>query len=337
MRSPAHDRLHVSLSRALGPDVARALADPLTVEVYRNADSRVWVEQHGIGRYVVGTISDAEAEQAVRLVASYMGDEAHDDRPILSGTLPGGERFQGLLPPVVASPILTIRKPAPVVYTLDTYVRQNVLPAAWADVLRDAVAGRANVLVAGGTGSGKTTLLNALLAEDAFASSRVVVIEDTRELRCEADDAVFLLTKNREPAVSMTTLVRATLRLRPDRIVVGEVRGPEALDLVKAWNTGHPGGLGTIHANSAADALQRLEDLIGEAVVNVPRRALAAAVNYVVFVRRDAHHPAGRRVAELVRVAGLRPDGSYDTRPVPTAPTGDESTETGKPKLADAA
>ena len=317
MRSPAYDRLQVSLHRALGEDVARALADPLTVEVYRNADGRVWVEQHGIGRYVVGTISAAEAEQIVRLVASLMNDEAHGDRPILSGTLPGGERFQGLLPPVVASPVLTIRKPAPVVYGLDHYVQQGALKAAWAQVLRDAVAGRANVLVAGGTGSGKTTLLNALLAEPAFVRSRVVIIEDTRELRCEADDAVFLLTKNREPAVTMTALVRTTLRLRPDRIVVGEVRGPEALDLVKAWNTGHPGGLGTIHANSAADALQRLEDLIGEAVVNVPRRALAAAVNYVGFVARDAAHPAGRRVLELVRVAGLRPDGSYDVRRVP--------------------
>jgi type IV secretion system protein VirB11 len=329
MRSPAHDRLQVSLTRALGDDIARALADPLTVEVYRNADSRVWVEQHGIGRYVVGTIGDAEAEQAVRLVASLMGDEAHDDSPILSGTLPGGERFQGLLPPVVASPVLTIRKPAPVVYALDQYVERGVLSSAWAEVLRHAVAGRANVLVAGGTGSGKTTLLNALLAEPAFSSSRVVVIEDTRELRCDADDAVFLLTKNREPAVSMTTLVKATLRLRPDRIVVGEVRGPEALDLVKAWNTGHPGGLGTIHANSATDALQRLEDLIGEAVVNVPRRALAAAVNYVAFVQRDAAHAAGRRVTELVKVVGLRPDGGYDVRRVPL--------DAAPPNLAEAA
>ena len=222
-----------------------------------------------------------------------------------------------MLPPVVASPILTIRKPAPVVYSLDRYVETGVLPAAWADVLRAAVAGRANVLVAGGTGSGKTTFLNALLAEDAFTSSRVVVIEDTRELRCGADDAVFLLTKNREPAVSMTTLVKATLRLRPDRIVVGEVRGPEALDLVKAWNTGHPGGLGTIHANSAADALQRLEDLIGEAVTNVPRRAWPPRSATSPSSNATPDTPPADASSELVEVAGLRPDGSYDVRPVP--------------------
>ena len=313
MRSPAADRLETSLRRALGPAVAVALADPATVEVYRNADGRVWAERHGVGRRAVGTLSDADAEQVVRLVASLMGDEAHDDRPILGGSLPGGERFQGLLPPVVRSPVLTIRRPAPVVYTLDDYVGQGVLDAAWADALRDAVAGRANVLVAGGTGSGKTTLLNALLAEPAFADSRVVVIEDTRELRCDAPDAVFLLTKNREPAVTMATLVRATLRLRPDRIVVGEVRGPEALDLVKAWNTGHPGGLGTLHANSAADALQRLDDLIAEVAVNVPRRAVASAVNLVAFVRRT---PRGRRVTELARVDGLDAGGDYRITPV---------------------
>ena len=319
MRPPAQDRLEASLTRALGDDVAAALADPLTVEVYRNADGRVWVDRHGSGRRIVGTLDDAAAEQVVRLVASLMGEEADDGRPVLSGSLPGGERFQGLLPPVVASPVLTIRRPAPVVYTLDDYVACDALPAAWAAALRRAVAGRANVLVAGGTGSGKTTLLNALLAEPAFTRSRVVVIEDTRELRCGADDAVHLLTKNREPAVTMTTLVRATLRLRPDRIVVGEVRGPEALDLVKCWNTGHPGGLGTIHANSAADALGRLEDLVGEAVVNVPRRALASAVGYVAFVAREAEHPAGRRVTELVEVRGLRPDGTYDLHAVPAA------------------
>ena len=321
MRYPAHDRLEVSLRRALGPDVAAALADPATVEVYRNGDGRVWAECHNFGRRCVGALNDADAEQAVRLVASFVGNEAHGERPVLSGTLPGGERFQGLLPPVVASPTFVIRRPAPTVYPLSRYVETGVLPAAWAGILRDAVAGRANVLVAGGTGSGKTTLLNALLAEPAFAESRVVVIEDTRELRCEAADAAFLLTKPTEPRVTTADLVRATLRLRPDRIVLGEVRGPEALDLVKAWNTGHPGGLATLHANSARDALQRLEDLIGEAVANVPRRAVASAVNYVAFIRREAG--GGRRVSELLRVVGLDERGEYLTEMVPLGEPGE--------------
>ena len=314
MRFPAHERLEASLRRALGSGVTDALADPATVEVYRNADGRVWAECHNLGRRTIGTLCDADAEQAVRLVASFVGNETHDDRPVLAGTLPSGERFQGLLPPVVASPTFVIRKPAPVVYPLHEYVQQGVLCEGWADVLRDAVAGRANVLVAGGTGSGKTTLLNALLAEPAFAQSRVVVIEDVRELRCEADDAVFLLTKPTDPPVTMTQLVRTTLRLRPDRIVLGEVRGPEALDLVKAWNTGHPGGLATVHANSARDALQRLEDLIGEAVANVPRRAIASAVNYVAFIRRER---GGRRVSELLRIDGLDERGDYRAEHIP--------------------
>ena len=318
-QASADCRLHVSLARALGPAVADALADPATVEVYRNPNGRLWVERHGRGREVVDILGDGPAEQVVRLVASAMGGEVHHDSPVVGGTLPGGERFQGLLPPVVARPVFVIRKPAPVVFTLDEYVERGVLRPVWADELRSAVRRKKNVLVAGGTGSGKTTLLNALLAEPDFARSRVVLIEDTRELRCDADDAVFLLTKPAEPAVTMTDLVRTTLRLRPDRIVVGEVRGPEALDLIKAWNTGHPGGLGTIHANGAADALQRLEDLIGEAVVNVPRRALAAAIDYVAFVCRTPDAPAGRRVEELVRVGGLDDRGHYELERVPSA------------------
>ena len=308
------DRLSAGLHRALGETILAALRDPATVELYRNPDGNVWHERHGSARSILCNLSAAHADQVVRLAASTMDDAVHRDRPCVSATLFDGRvRFQGSLPPVVPSPTFVMRVAAAAVFPLHQYVEQGVMPEAWAGVLSDAVATKQNILVAGGTGSGKTTLLNALVA--LVKDDRVISIEDTRELRVTAADHVGLLTKPTEPRVSMSELVRLTLRMRPDRILVGEVRGGEALDLVKAWNTGHPGGLGTIHANSAIDALQRLEDLIGEVAQNVPRRAIASAIDLIAFIRRDATSPAGRRVTELVRVSGLRPDGGYDVRP----------------------
>ncbi|MBZ9649798.1 Flp pilus assembly complex ATPase component TadA, partial [Sphingobium sp. 3R8] len=184
-----------------------------------------------------------------------------------------------------------------------------------ADALRAAVTQRYNILVAGGTSSGKTTLANALLAEMAWVDARVVLIEDTRELQCPLPDTVALRT--RLPHVSMTELVRSTMRLRPDRIVVGEVRGPEALDMLKAWNTGHPGGIATIHANSATAALYRIEQLVQEAVFTVPRQLIAEAIDIVVFI---SGRGIDRRVSTIARVAGLDPDtGTYALADFPTA------------------
>ena len=185
----------------------------------------------------------------------------------------------------------------------------GVLSAEGAQTIRSAVAQRKNILVAGGTGSGKTTLVNAILHEPEFQRQRVVLIEDTRELQCSAADRVELLTKNTEPKVSMNDLLRMTLRLRPDRIVIGEVRGGEALAMLKAWNTGHPGGVATIHANSAQDALHRLEDLIGEVSQTIPHRAIASAINLVVFIERITAVP-GRKVSQVQHIAGFH-DGKY--------------------------
>jgi len=287
---------------ALGPTILGALADPRVVEVMVNADGRVWLDRAGSGRACVGAVDASRAEAVIRLVADHVGEEVGRHRPVVSGTLPEtGERFQGQLPPVTAAPTFSIRKRAELVFTLDDYVRQSILTPRQADALREAVATRQNVLIAGGTGSGKTTLANALLAEPAFAEDRVILIEDTRELQCSSPDRIELLTKKTEPPVTMDDLVRHALRLRPDRIVVGEVRGGEALSLLKAWNTGHPGGLATIHANGPEDALARLEDLIGEVSHRVPRRAIARAVDRIVFIRRTA---AGRRVESVLRVVG---------------------------------
>jgi type IV secretion system protein VirB11 len=217
-----------------------------------------------------------------------------------------GERFEGLLPPVSVAPCFSIRKPAKRVYTLDDYVNDRIMLPAQADALRQAVSDRKNVLVAGGTSSGKTTLANALLAEVATLNERVIIIEDTRELQCAAPDCVALRTKT--GVVTMSDLVRSTLRLRPDRIIVGEVRGAEALDMLKAWNTGHPGGIATVHANSAVSALYRLEQLVQEVVVTVPRRLIAEAIDLVVFI---GGRGVSRRIESIADVRGLAPDGEY--------------------------
>jgi type IV secretion system protein VirB11 len=306
-----HHRQQESLYHALGPLIADALAQPDVVEIMANPDGTLWVDRAGVGREKVGRIEQSAAETTIRLLASHMGETVTPDRPAVAGVLPrSGERFQGLLPPLAERPVFTIRKRASIIFTLDDYVAKGILPAAGAEVIRRAVVERKNILVAGGTGSGKTTLVNAILAEPAFKSDRIVLIEDTKELQCPAEDKVELLTKNTEPRVTMTDLLRMTLRLRPDRIIIGEVRGPEALAMLKAWNTGHPGGVATIHANSAADALRRIEDLVGEASQVVPRRSIASAINLIPFIERITQHP-GRKIPQIVAIRGF--DGTeYD-------------------------
>ena len=245
----------------------------------------------------------ADGERIVRLVAHHVGAEVHAGSPRVSAELPEtGERFEGLLPPVVAAPAFAIRKPAVAVFTLDDYVAAGIMTRARLSALRTAVGTRKNILVAGGTSTGKTTLTNALLAEVAKTADRVVLIEDTRELQCKAPNLVALRTK--DGVASLSDLVRSSLRLRPDRIPIGEVRGAEALDLLKAWGTGHPGGVGTIHAGTALGALRRLEQLIQEAVVTVPRALIAETIDVIAVL---SGRGADRRLAELARVEGLGP------------------------------
>lgn len=285
------------LSTALGPSVAAMLDAPDTIEVIANPDGRLWVEQVGRGRTATPhRLEAAETERVIRLVATLTGVEATRDNPIVSAELPpGGERFEGVLPPVSRAPCFAIRKPAGRVFTLDDYLGADIITPAQVERLRKAITTRSNIIVAGGTGSGKTTLANALLHEIAKLDERVVILEDTRELRCAAEDVVALRTQ--PGSVSLSDLVRSTLRLRPDRIVVGEVRGGEALDLLKAWNTGHPGGIATLHANSARAALARLEQLTMEVCETPPRALIAEAVDLIVFIERGG--PAGRRIPEI--------------------------------------
>jgi type IV secretion system protein VirB11 len=304
----AHARGARMLRTALGPAIAQWLDDPSVIEVMLNPDGRLWIDRLKEGVEDTGcSLSAADGERIVRLVAHHVGAEAHPGNPRVSAELPEtGERFEGLIPPIVTAPVFAIRKPAVAVFTLDDYVAAGVMTGAQAHILRVCVAERANILVAGGTSTGKTTLVNALLAEVAKTSDRVVLIEDTRELQCPAPNLVSLRTK--DGVASLSDLVRSSLRLRPDRIPIGEVRGPEALDLLKAWGTGHPGGVGTIHAGSALGALRRLEQLIQEAVVTVPRVLIAETIDLIAVLSGRGEQ---RRLTELAQVRGLDAKGDY--------------------------
>lgn len=300
------------LRTALGPAIAAWLEDPDISEVMLNPDGSLWVDRLRDGLADSGIqLSAADGERIIRLVAHHVGTEVHADSPRVSAELPEtGERFEGLIPPIVIAPSFAIRKPAVVVFSLDDYVAAGVMTAGQAAILRNSVAQRRNIFVAGGTSTGKTTLVNALLAEVAETEDRVVLIEDTRELQCRARNLVALRTK--DGIASLTDLVRSSLRLRPDRIPIGEVRGKEALDLLKAWGTGHPGGIGTIHAGTAIGALRRLEQLVQEAVVTVPRALIAETINLIAVV---AGRGSERRLIELAAVHGLGPAGDYVLTP----------------------
>lgn len=312
MRDEKARRLIAKLRNELGPLIVQALDDDDITEVMLNPDGLVWTEGHTTGLKVIGRMKIAQAEALIGTVASSVSTTVTRLSPIVSGELPlNGERFEGMIAPVVAAPTFTIRKRAITVYSLEEYIRSGVLSPAVADTLRAALRDRQNILLCGGTASGKTTLANALIAELATIASeqRVVIIEDTKEIQCAQENAVIMRTSD---DVDMTRLLRSTLRMRPDRIIVGEVRGGEALTLLKAWNTGHPGGIATIHANSALAALPRLEQLIAEATTAPMGRLIAGSIDLIVSISKTEN---GRRVNELVTVDDFT-GGQYCTRTI---------------------
>lgn len=293
------------LEFALGDEIVEVLNDPKTIELMLNPDGKVWVEKAGSGPVCCGRISEGDADIICRMVASTLNKPFSVEEPIIEGEWPiDGSRFEGLVPPIVAKPSFTIRKRASMVFTLDQYVAAGIMTSEQRDVLEKAVDEHSNVLVVGGTGSGKTTLVNGLIdvVVKKCPDERIVIIEDTGEIQCAADNAVQL---HSTVHTSMTQLLKATLRLRPDRILVGEVRGPEALDLLMAWNTGHPGGLATVHANSAAAGLDRLRLLVSmnQSAPKDSEILIGEAIHYVCFIVRDLQK--GRRIEEIIRVHGF--------------------------------
>jgi type IV secretion system protein VirB11 len=304
-------RNYEDLTMALGPAIAEAMADKTIVEIMANPDGKIWIDRSGEGQSFTGhTITPAQAESVLRVLAHAAGVVVTKDTPRVSAALPRtGERFQGEFMPIVTAPTFCIRKRPEVVFGLDDYVERGVISQSYAQALRQAVDDRQNIVIAGGTGSGKTTLLNAILAEPGFAKDRIVTIEDTPELQCVAPNRVAMLTSEASnPPITMGDLVFDVLRMRPDRIIGGEVRkGDAALNLLKAWNTGHPGGCTTIHANGVYEVLTRFEDLIGEVSARIPYRAISQAINVIVFIERTRE---GRKVTAMSRVTGYE-NNSY--------------------------
>lgn len=304
----SHVRLVRKLEESLGEEICIALADPTVVEIMLNPDGRLFIERLGQGMTQTGTMLAGAAEIVIGSVAHALGSEVSEDAPIVSGELPiDGHRFEGLLPPVVTAPVFTIRRRASRLIPLDEYIRQDIMHSSQAAAIRNAVSSRLNIVVSGGTGSGKTTLANAILQEIAIASPehRLVILEDTTELQCKAENAVALHTSD---SIDMARLLKSTMRLRPDRIIVGEVRDGAALTLLKAWNTGHPGGLTTIHSNSAESALRRLEQLTDEVSQQPMREVIGEAVDLIVSIERTAR---GRVVRDIIHVERFA-NGQYE-------------------------
>ena len=292
-------RQHEALHRALGHEVNAALANDDIVEVMLNPSGELWVDSHRDGMLKISNLGHAQALSIINTIASILNTTVTTNNPILECELPfDGSRVEALIPPVVPAPTFAIRKKAKIIYTLDDYIKSNILSVPQAIAIRSAVAERKNILVAGGTGTGKTTFANAVLNEIANITPqhRIVIIEDVLELQCKAPNTVYLRTSNN---IDQVGLLRATLRLRPDRIIVGEVRDKSALALLKAWNTGHNGGIGTVHANSTGAALKRIGQLIQEAGVEPVPELIAEAINIIVSIKRT---PTGRLIESVAEV-----------------------------------
>ncbi|EKP0318697.1 P-type conjugative transfer ATPase TrbB [Aeromonas veronii] len=311
-RAEYERRITEKLRRELGPQLCEFLEDPTVQEIMLNPDGSVWVERLGSSMERVGTMDSARAESLMGTVASTLRTQITAQNPILECELPlDGSRFEALIPPIVAAPTFTIRKKASRIFTLADYVESGIMSQSQRNAIESAVRNRRNVLVVGGTGTGKTTLTNGIIDYMAKASPehRIVIIEDTGELQCTAENVVILRAVD---YVDMTRLLKATMRLRPDRILVGEVRDGAALALLKAWNTGHPGGAATVHANSAPAGLIRIEQLVAEVTQAPMSTLIAEAVDLIVSIEKTA---SGRQIKEVVTVEGH--DGTqYITKPI---------------------
>ena len=329
-------RYDTKLKRELGDLLLSHLDDPRTEDVLLNPDSSLWIKRLGENFSAIGEMSASQATSALNTIAAWRGTSVNHEHPILETELPlDGSRFEGLVSPIVRNPVFAVRLKPRKIFTIEDYEHSGILTTKddplnrfrshdsfldsirglpHADILRKAIVAKRNILVAGATGSGKTTFLNACF--DTMArltpNDRVISIEDTAELQCSVKNYVDLRTAGN---ITMLDCLRACMRLKPTRIVVGEVRGAEAHTLLKSWNTGHPGGIATIHANDALSGLIRLETLVAEATTAPQQSLIGEAVDLVVFVDEDSTIGAGRKVREVVFVSGYE-NGRYVTEHV---------------------
>jgi pilus assembly protein CpaF len=300
-----------------GP-IEKLLADESVTEIMVNGPHDVWVERRGrLYETMVRFADDAHLRRIITKIASQVGRRIDDASPLLDARLPDGSRVNAVIPPLsLSGPILTIRKFGRERYDLEDLIRLGTLSRESVDLLSACLRAELNILVSGGTGSGKTTLLNAMSTEIPH-DERIVTIEDAAELRLNQRHVLRLESRppniEGEGAVAIRDLVRNALRMRPDRIIVGEVRGAEALDMLQAMNTGHDGSLSTIHANSARDALSRIETMVLMAGYDLPMRAIrqqvASALEMIVHLERMSD--GTRRVTAISEV--LRMEGDVIT------------------------
>lgn len=304
-KAEAHGRLIEQMRRILDDDICAVFEDPAAVEIMLNDDGRILVERHGQGITELTHMSPQKALNFLSLMAAYRDTTVGKDKPIVEGAMPPEfrrARFAGCIPPLTPMPTFSIRLPTTKIFTLDDYVSAGIMTVEQKVCIEKAAYERKNILVSGGTGSGKTTCVNAISSYIAGISGldqRIVLIEDTREIVCQAPNTVQMLT-DPDADIDMTRLLKLTLRYRPDRIFVGEVRDKAALALLKAWNTGHPGGLATLHANSPQAALVRLDQLCQEAGVPSQQALIREAVDVVIQIERNRDFPAGRRISDIV-------------------------------------
>ena len=296
------------LRREMGTEIRNAMDDPSVIEIMLNPDGKVWIDKIGAGMEFLCYMSSVQSLQMLGTVAHMLGTVINYHHPKVEGELPGdGSRVEGVIPPIVPNPSFNIRKKASAIFSLAEYVKSGRATDEDIRILCEAISSRKNILVVGGTGTGKTTFVNAIINEmkNLTPKHRLLILEDTLELQCSMDNFVSMRTTS---DMSMQDLLKVTMRQRPDRIIIGEVRGKEALDMLKAWNTGHPGGVCTVHANDARAGLLRIEQLISEVSQNPMRELIAEAIDVVAFLKRDPH--IGPKLSELIAVDGIH-DGQY--------------------------
>jgi len=294
------------LRREMGDDIAKAMQDRKIVEIMLNPDGVVWIDSLGSGMKRLCNMDETAALQMLGTIAHLLGTVINAENPKVEGELPGdGSRVEGAIYPIVQKPTFAIRKKASEVYPLTDYVTESRIKVHDYEIIKKAVTSRKNILIVGGTGSGKTTFANAILNEMTILTPehRVLILEDTEELQCSMPNKVPMRTNEN---ITLRQLLRMAMRLRPDRIIVGEVRGGEALDMLKAWNTGHPGGLCTVHANDALAGLIRIEQLISEVSQSRMVDLIAEAIDLVIFLQR--HPTKGPQLLEIIEIKGVNED-----------------------------
>lgn len=295
-------KLLESLRFACGQLILSALENPNIVEIMLNPDGKLWIEEYGKDQEYIGTIDEDKARLILSLVASGLDLTVTSLTPIVEGNFPlDGSRFEGTYPPIVAKPSFSIRKKANKVIPLTEYLSNGVITEKVIEIIKQAVLDKKNIFVVGGTSSGKTTFVNAVidLLSKLCPKDRLLILEDTPELQSNSENTVFFRT-NDLAKITMQSLTKVCMRYAPKRIIIGEVRDKAALELLKAWNTGHPGGIGTLHANSAEEALMRLEELVEEAGNGEKRKLIGRAVDLVVFMEKTKDNI--RQLSKIIEV-----------------------------------